>query len=74
VAHAFYLSTQEAEAGRSMSQRPAYYTNQVEYSQGCYTEKSCLESKTKTNKQTKLNQTTSQNWIATTESLQTHRN
>jgi hypothetical protein len=53
VAHAFNLSTWEAEAGRFLSSRPAWST-EFQDSQG-YTEKPCLEKKQtkKTNKQTK---------------------
>jgi hypothetical protein len=48
MAHAFNPSTQEAEAGRFLSSRPAWST-EFQDSQG-YTEKPCLE-KPKTNKQ-----------------------
>jgi hypothetical protein len=41
VAHAFSPSTWEAEAGRSLSSRPAWSTERVQDIQG-YTEKLCL--------------------------------
>ena len=46
VAHAFNPSTLEAEAGGSLSSRPAWSTELVQDSQG-YTEKSCLQRKKK---------------------------
>jgi hypothetical protein len=51
VAHAFYLSTWEAEAGRFVSLRPAGLQSEFQDSQG-YTEKPCLKqtNKTKTKK------------------------
>jgi hypothetical protein len=55
VVHAFNPSTREAEAGRFLSSRPAWTTNEFHDSQG-YTEKPCIEkpkTKTQTNKQTK---------------------
>ena len=42
VAYAFNPSTQEAEAGRFLSSRPARLQNEFQDSQG-YTEKPCLE-------------------------------
>ena len=45
VAHAFNSSTQEAEAGRSLTQG---LQSEFQDSQDCYTEKPCLK-KTKTN-------------------------
>ena len=56
VAYAFNPSTQEAEAGRFLSSRPARLQNEFQDSQG-YTEKPCLEKpnrkqKTEKNKQT----------------------
>jgi hypothetical protein len=51
VAHAFNPSTREAEAGRFLSSRPAWSTNEFQDSQS-YTEKPCLE-KPKKNKNKK---------------------
>ena len=42
VAHAFNPSTQEAEAGRFLSSRPAGLQSEFQDSQG-YTEKPCLK-------------------------------
>ena len=54
MAHAFNPSTQEAEAGGSLSLRSAWSTEWVPAQPGlCYTEKHCLVSK---NKQTKNKQ------------------
>jgi hypothetical protein len=49
VMHAFNPSTWEAEAGRSLSSRPAWSQSEFQDSQG-YTEKPCLEKKINKNK------------------------
>jgi hypothetical protein len=49
VVHAFNPSTWEAEAGRSLSSRPAWSTSKFQDNQG-YTEKPCLGKKKKTKK------------------------
>jgi hypothetical protein len=54
VAHAFNLSTQEAEAGGFLSSRPAWSTEWVPGQPGLHRE--TLSRKTKTNKQTKTKQ------------------
>ena len=56
VAHAFYPSTWEAEAGRFLCLRPACFQSEFQDSQG-YSEKPCLENKAKQNKQTNKKQT-----------------
>jgi hypothetical protein len=58
VAHAFNNSTWEAETGKFLSLRPAWFTSEFQDSQD-YTEKPCLE-KPKT-KQTKNKQTNNNN-------------
>jgi hypothetical protein len=49
VVRAFNPSTQEAEAGRSLSLRPAWCISEFQDSQG-YTEKLCLKKLRQTNK------------------------
>jgi hypothetical protein len=54
VANAFNLSTWEAEAGRSLSSRPAWSTEQVPGQPGLH--KETMHQKTKTKTKTKLKQ------------------
>ena len=60
MAHTFNLSTWEAEAGKTLSWRPAWSTQPVLDSQG-YTEKPCQnktkQNKKQTNKKTEQNRT-----------------
>jgi hypothetical protein len=52
VLHAFNVSTLGVEAGVSLHQGPAWSTEQLQYSQGRYTGKSCLQTNKQTNKKT----------------------
>jgi hypothetical protein len=67
VAHAFNPSTREAEAGGSLSSRPAWST-EFQDSQG-YTEKPCLEKQKQTKKKSVNEQTFGCVEVATAGSL-----
>ena len=51
VAHTFTVSTQEAEASRSLSLKTAYLESKT--TRVCYTEKSCLKPNQKKKQKTK---------------------
>jgi hypothetical protein len=60
VVHAFGSSTRDAEAGRSLSSRPAWSTKQVLGQSGLKRE-NLLETNKQTNRTTKKSKTTKQN-------------